>query len=215
MKIEQLEPRALLAVDVASYGQSIAGLKDGYAVVEADFDGDGRLDVVSRVYGQTDAGFRLFLNRGSAPADGIGTIAFEQGPELPLARQESRAIGRTQLITGRFDGDETIDLLVVNPLPDSANGGRGGIRVRLLKGDGEGGFRACPQGTSEISLGSYGHVLSTALDGADLRESVLVVSAQARHDVQDREWWEDRRGAGCVYGGSCEYHGGPGCGYRR
>src|SRR5262249_7436893 len=96
----------------------------GYSsLVSADFDGDGRLDMVV-----TD-----FFDNQVVSFSGYGTAFLEQGPFLPDAGFFS---DRTFLKVGvgDFNGDGRPDL--ANP-----NGEGGGASVRLDLGNGDGTFQ--------------------------------------------------------------------------
>ncbi len=176
--LDALEPRTLFsAVQLGEFFVPVSGLTTGYALAEGDFDGDGRTDVVNRIADRAGNRFALFLNRGRVDSAGLGRVRFVQAPDLPLSLPTSSQFYQSQIVAGRFDGDDDLDLLVINPLPDSANDGAGGIRVRLLKGDGHGRFTACRQSmTSVITLDGFGAGHPASLDGPGARDSVVVLS---------------------------------------
>lgn len=109
----------LLGLPGGQFGPAtlLPGLPDGGGVAVADFDGDGKTDVVL-----THRAWGLVV---VAPGNGDGTF----GPSTTYDVDD----GPTWVAAADVDGDETIDLVVANNFSDS---------VSILRGVGDGTFGA-------------------------------------------------------------------------
>jgi large repetitive protein len=144
------------------------------AIVEGDFNGDGRADLAvagtDTSSGQMDVEILL--------GDGDGT--FQAQPLIDLGPGSATTAGGVDLVAGRFDGDGTIDLVVL------ATPSGGLSFLEELKGNGRGAFAAqrpfFPSGmtASAMAVGKFtddGHD-DLAILGADSsdRSEIVVLS---------------------------------------
>ncbi|HEV8267235.1 MAG TPA: FG-GAP-like repeat-containing protein, partial [Thermoanaerobaculia bacterium] len=105
------------------------------AMVLADFNLDGRLDVAVIAAGYTSHDLLVFLGTGTGTLGAPSTL--------------DSGYGSSSLATGDFNGDGKPDLAVAN------TGALGGNMLRVFLGDGSGGFGApssFPSGTGAESL---------------------------------------------------------------
>jgi hypothetical protein len=136
------------------------GASSGYGVVVGDFNGDGKLDVVS-----ADDGATVEYLKGK----GDGTLA----DPVPV---NDGATGSWGLAAGRFDKGKTLDLAVANDADDE---------ILLLRGRGDGTFRSpqtFPVGPNPLSPAAAdfnrdGHLDIAVANDGDTSVSVLLGKA--------------------------------------
>jgi uncharacterized protein (TIGR03437 family) len=110
-----------------------------YDVAVADFNGDGKLDIV------TIGGYDIKVWLGD------GTGGFSQAPTSPIDTLALNLYGAYRVGIGDFNRDGKIDLLIMTGTADSS--------VAILEGDGGGGFNLA---TSPVATGQEGSSLTVA-----------------------------------------------------
>lgn len=133
--VEALESRRLLAALVADEPSAIPGW-NGASGAFADFDGDGIGDALGVAGGRWE--LKLGNARGGFDAAAALPVIGEAGGDRPRLGQI--------VVAGMFTEDDVMDVVVVRSTMN-----RQGLRVRLLVGDGEGGFAA---GRQSIVMGA-------------------------------------------------------------
>jgi hypothetical protein len=120
-----------------------SGATDGRISAVADFNGDGKLDLAVLRPGRIIEGVNGKLVVKSAEitvllGDGAGGFRVTPGRSVETG-------GLTGAVTtGDFDGDGKADLAIANHVQDTGNGDVGTNNVRVLLGNGAGGFTASP-----------------------------------------------------------------------
>ena len=146
LRCERLEDRRLLSVDLVVFGspQVYPVASNPTSIQAADFNGDGRLDLVVNSYGEGSVGVLLGQQGGTFeppvnyPIGGfpyniiVGDLNGDVVPDVAIA---DRANGVVTVLLNRDDGTGALDLAGNYPSSDSTGDGPVGVATGDLDGD--------------------------------------------------------------------------------